>query len=427
MSLNLLVYPPPLGVCMGVFARYLGYVPPNEARLKLTASKVKSAGPSAKAYKLADGAGMYLLVHPSGAKYWRLKYRIAGKEKLLALGVYPEVSLAEARLRRENARSLVRDGRDPGVAKQLQKNFLQNQDPETFEAVAREWYETKIADKSESYRVRTLRILEKDLFPKLGALPISGITSQQLLETLRVVEERTVDIAHRAKQSAGQVFRYAVATGRAERDIATDLTGALRSRTVKHSATILDPSEIGQLLRSIDAYSGSMVVKAALRLSPLLFVRPGELRTMEWDEIDWQKSRWEIPASKMKMREPHVVPLANQSAEILKALRPLTGQGAFVFPSARKGGRPLSDNGVRTALRSLGYTNEQITPHGFRAMARTLLDEELGFRIDYIEHQLAHTVKDPLGRAYNRTKHLDERIKMMQGWADYLDQLRSRA
>ena len=392
--------------------------------MKLTASKVKSAKPSAKAYKLADGAGMYLLVHPSGAKYWRLKYRIAGKEKLLALGVYPEVSLAEARLRRENARSLIRDGRDPGVAKQLQKNFLQNQNSETFEAVAREWFETKIADKSESYRVRTLRILEKDLFPKLGALAISDITSRQLLETLRVVEARTVDIAHRAKQSAGQVFRYAVATGRADRDIATDLTGALKSRTVKHSATILDSSEIGQLLRSIDAYSGSMVVRAALQLSPLLFVRPGELRTMQWDEIDWQKSRWEIPASKMKMREPHVVPLANQSAEILKALRPLTGHGAFVFPSARKGGRPLSDNGVRTALRSLGYTNEQITPHGFRAMARTLLDEELDFRIDYIEHQLAHTVKDPLGRAYNRTKHLSERTEMMQSWADYLDQLR---
>ena len=392
--------------------------------MKLTASKVKSAKPSAKAYKLADGAGMYLLVHPSGAKYWRLKYRIAGKEKLLALGVYPEVSLAEARIRRDNARLLIRDGRDPGVAKQLQKNFLQNQNSETFESVAREWFETKIADKSESYRARTLRILEKDLFPKLGALAISDITSRQLLETLRVVEERTVDIAHRAKQSAGQVFRYAVATGRAERDIATDLSGALKSRTVKHSATILDSSEIGQLLRSIDAYSGSMVVRAALRLSPLLFVRPGELRTMQWDEIDWQKSRWEIPASKMKMREPHVVPLANQSAEILEALRPLTGRGMFVFPSARKGGRPLSDNGVRTALRSLGYTNEQITPHGFRAMARTLLDEELGFRIDYIEHQLAHTVKDPLGRAYNRTKHLSERTEMMRRWADYLDQLR---
>ena len=392
--------------------------------MKLTASKVKSAKPSAKAYKLADGAGMYLLVHPSGAKYWRLKYRIAGKEKLLALGVYPEVSLAEARIRRDNARLLIRDGRDPGVAKQLQKKFLQNQNSETFEAVAREWFETKIADKSESYRVRTLRILEKDLFPKLGALAISDITSRQLLETLRVVEARTVDIAHRAKQSAGQVFRYAVATGRADRDIATDLSGALKSRTVKHSATILDSSEIGQLLRSIDAYSGSMVVRAALRLSPLLFVRPGELRTMQWDEIDWQKSRWEIPASKMKMREPHVVPLANQSAEILKALRPLTGRGMFVFPSARKGGRPLSDNGVRTALRSLGYNNEQITPHGFRAMARTLLDEELGFRIDYIEHQLAHAVKDPLGRAYNRTKHLSERIEMMQRWADYLDQLR---
>ena len=409
---------------MGVFAQNADYVPPNEARLKLTASKVKSAKPSAKAYKLADGAGMYLLVHPSGAKYWRLKYRIAGKEKLLALGVYPEVSLAEARIRRDNARLLIRDGRDPGVAKQLQKNFLQNQNSETFESVAREWFETKIADKSESYRARTLRILEKDLFPKLGALAISDITSRQLLETLRVVEERTVDIAHRAKQSAGQVFRYAVATGRAERDIATDLSGALKSRTVKHSATILDSSEIGQLLRSIDAYSGSMVVRAALRLSPLLFVRPGELRTMQWDEIDWQKSCWEIPASKMKMREPHVVPLANQSAEILEALRPLTGRGMFVFPSARKGGRPLSDNGVRTALRSLGYTNEQITPHGFRAMARTLLDEELGFRIDYIEHQLAHTVKDPLGRAYNRTKHLSERTEMMRRWADYLDQLR---
>ena len=409
---------------MGVFIQNLGYIPPNEARLKLTASKVKSAKPLAKAYKLADGAGMYLLVHPSGAKYWRLKYRIAGKEKLLALGVYPEVSLAEARIRRESARSLIRDGRDPGVAKQLQKNFLLNQNSETFEAVAREWFETKIADKSESYRVRTLRILEKDLFPKLGSLPITSITSQQLLETLRIVEARTVDIAHRAKQSAGQVFRYAVATGRAERDIARDLTAALKSRTVKHSATILEPLEIGQLLRSIDAYSGSMVVKAALQLSPLLFVRPGELRTMEWDEIDWQKSCWEIPASKMKMRESHVVPLAIQSVEILKAIRPLTGRGKFVFPSARKGGRPLSDNGVRSALRSLGYTNEQITPHGFRAMARTLLDEELGFRIDLIEHQLAHAVRDPLGRAYNRTKHLNERTEMMQRWADRLDQLR---
>jgi integrase len=354
-----------------------------------------------------------------------LKYRIAGKEKLLALGVYPEVSLAEARIRRENARSLIREGRDPSVAKQLQKNFWQSQNSETFESVAREWFETKIADKSESYRVRTLRILEKDLFPKLGALPISGITSQQLLETLRVVEARTVDIAHRAKQSAGQVFRYAVATGRAERDIATDLTGALKSRTVKHSATILDPSEIGQLLRRIDSYSGSMVVKAALQLSPLLFVRPGELRTMEWAEIDWRKSRWEIPASKMKMRETHIVPLAKQSVEMLTNIRALTGRDKYVFPSARKGGRALSDNGVRTALRSLGYTNEQLTPHGFRAMARTLLNEELKYRVDYIEHQLAHAVRDPLGRAYNRTKHLPERTEMMQAWADYLDKLQN--
>jgi len=219
-------------------------------------------------------------------------------------------------------------------------------------------------------------------------------------------------------------MRYAVATGRADRDIAADLTGALKPRSVKHAATLLDPSEIGQLLRSIDAYSGSLIVKTALQLSPLLFVRPGELRTMEWKEIDWETARWEIPAEKMKMRQPHVVPLASQSLEVLRQIHPLTGRGDYVFPSARKGGRPLSDNGVRTALRSLGYTNEQITPHGFRAMARTLLDEELKYRVDYIEHQLAHAVKDPLGTAYNRTKHLNERVEMMQQWAEFLDSLK---
>ena len=394
--------------------------------MKLTASQIKSAKATNKPIKLADGRGLYVLVKLNGAKYWRLKYRFAGKEKLLALGVFPAVSLAQARLLCAEAKALLAANRDPSLTKQIQKNLLQNKSQDTFEAVANEWFAAKIADKSESYKARTWRILEKDLFPRIGQISAGDLTGQMLLAALRAIEVRTIDIAHRAKQTASQVMRYAVATGRADRDIAADLTGALKPRSVKHAATLLDPSEIGQLLRSIDAYSGSLIVKSALQLSPLLFVRPGELRTMEWKEIDWETARWEIPAEKMKMRQPHIVPLASQSLDVLRRIHPLTGRGDYVFPSARKGGRPLSDNGVRTALRSLGYTNEQITPHGFRAMARTLLDEELKYRVDYIEHQLAHAVKDPLGRAYNRTKHMDERVEMIQSWADYLQSLKER-
>jgi len=369
---------------------------------------------------------MFLHVMTNGAKYWRLKYRFSGKEKLLSMGVYPAISLAEARSLCDEAKALLRSDRDPGLVKQLKKNFSQKQSENSFEAVANEWFEAKISGMSQGYKTRTLRILEKDLFPAIGKNPISELTAPLLLDALRLIEKRTVYIAHRAKQTVSQVMRYAVATGRADRDIAADLTGALKPRSVKHAATLLDPSEIGQLLRSIDAYSGSLIVKSALQLSPLLFVRPGELRTMEWKELDWETARWEIPAEKMKMRQPHIVPLASQSLDVLRRIHPLTGRGDYVFPSARKGGRPLSDNGVRTALRSLGYTNEQITPHGFRAMARTLLDEELKYRVDYIEHQLAHAVKDPLGRAYNRTKHLSEREKMMQRWADYLYGLKAK-
>ena len=394
--------------------------------MKLTASQIKSAKATNKPIKLADGRGLYVLVKLNGAKYWRLKYRFAGKEKLLALGVFPAVSLAQARLLCAEAKALLAANRDPSLTKQIQKNLLQNKSQDTFEAVANEWFAAKIADKSESYKARTWRILEKDLFPRIGQISAGDLTGQMLLAALRAIEVRTIDIAHRAKQTASQVMRYAVATGRADRDIAADLTGALKPRSVKHAATLLDPSEIGQLLRSIEAYSGSLIVKSALQLSPLLFVRPGELRTMEWKELDWETARWEIPAEKMKMRQPHIVPLATQCLDVLRQIHPLTGRGDYVFPSARKGGRPLSDNGVRTALRSLGYTNEQITPHGFRAMARTLLDEELKYRVDYIEHQLAHAVKDPLGRAYNRTKHMDERVEMMQRWADYLDKLKRR-
>ena len=392
--------------------------------MKLTASQIKSAKATNKPIKLADGRGLYVLVKLNGAKYWRLKYRFAGKEKLLALGVFPAVSLAQARLLCAEAKALLAANRDPSLTKQIQKNLLQNESQDTFEAVANEWFAAKIADKSESYKARTWRILEKDLFPRIGQISAGDLTGQMLLAALRAIEVRTIDIAHRAKLTVSQVMRYAVATGRADRDIAADLTGALKPRSVKHAATLLDPSEIGQLLRSIDAYSGSLIVKSALQLSPLLFVRPGELRTMEWKEIDWETARWEIPAEKMKMRQPHIVPLASQSLDVLRQIHPLTGRGDYVFPSARKGGRPLSDNGVRTALRSLGYTNEQITPHGFRAMARTLLDEELKYRVDYIEHQLAHAVKDPLGRAYNRTKHMDERVEMMQRWGDFLGSLK---
>ena len=394
--------------------------------MKLTASQIKSAKATNKPIKLADGRGLYVLVKLNGAKYWRLKYRFAGKEKLLALGVFPAVSLAQARLLCAEAKALLAANRDPSLTKQIQKNLLQNKSQDTFEAVANEWFAAKIADKSESYKARTWRILEKDLFPRIGQISAGDLTGQMLLAALRAIEVRTIDIAHRAKQTASQVMRYAVATGRADRDIAADLNGALKPRSVKHAATLLDPSEIGQLLRSIEAYSGSLIVKSALQLSPLLFVRPGELRTMEWKELDWETARWEIPAEKMKMRQPHIVPLATQSLDVLRQIHPLTGRGDYVFPSARKGGRPLSDNGVRTALRSLGYTNEQITPHGFRAMARTLLDEELKYRVDYIEHQLAHAVKDPLGRAYNRTKHLSERIEMMQAWAEFLVDLKKR-
>lgn len=394
--------------------------------MKLTVSQIKSAKATNKPIKLADGRGLYVHVKLNGAKYWRLKYRFAGKEKLLALGVFPAVSLAQARLLCAEAKALLAANRDPNLTKQIQKNLLQTKSQDTFEAVANEWFAAKIADKSESYKARTWQILEKDLFPRIGQISAGDLTGQMLLAALRAIEVRTIDIAHRAKQTASQVMRYAVATGRADRDIAADLTGALKPRSVKHAATLLDPSEIGQLLRSIDAYSGSLIVKSALQLSPLLFVRPGELRTMEWKEIDWETARWEIPAEKMKMRQPHIVPLASQSLDVLRQIHPLTGRGDYVFPSARKGGRPLSDNGVRTALRSLGYTNEQITPHGVRAMARTLLDEELKYRVDYIEHQLAHAVKDPLGRAYNRTKHMDERVEMMQSWADYLQSLKER-
>ena len=395
---------------------------------KLTATGVQQAKGKAKPVKLPDGGGMYLLINPNGSKYWRYNYRYAGKRKTLALGVYPDTSLAEARKLHQAARENLAKEIDPAEAKRLERITRHLASADSFEAVATEWYEAKLKDKSDSYRDRTRRLLKNDLYPSLGHRPISQITPPELLMVLRKVEARgAVDMAHRAKQTAGQVFRYAVATGRAERDPSGDLKGALKSRTKKHYAAITDPVQVGKLLLAMDAFEGTPTVKAALKLSALLFQRPGEIRAMEWAEVNWDEERWEIPAEKMKMGEPHIVPLCSQALEQLKELHRLTGRGRYVFPGARGASRCLSENAVRVALRTMGYDNNTMTPHGFRAMARTIMDEVLNFRVDWIEHQLAHAVKDANGRAYNRTAHLPQRREMMQSWADYLDNLKVQA
>lgn len=394
--------------------------------MPLTATEVKAAQPKEKDYKLYDEKGLLLLVRTTGAKYWRLKYRYSGKEKLLALGVYPEVTLAQARKARDNARALLHAGGDPGETKQAQKKAKAGAAANSFEVVAREWM-SKRGSKSESGDKRLVRLLERDLFPFIGRRPIAEITPPELLDVLRKIEARgALETAHRAKQYAGQVFRYAIATGRATYDPSEGLKGALTTPQQRHHAAITDPKGVGLLLASIYAYRGTPIVAAALKLSPLLFCRPGELRHLEWHEVNWEQEQIEIPADKMKAGEPHIMPLSRQALAILRELQQIR-RGNYVFPSAKGATRPLSENGVRTALRTMGYDNDTMTPHGFRAMARTLLDEVLGYRIEWIEQQLAHAVKDVHGRAYNRTKHLPQRRKMMQHWADYLDQLGAQA
>jgi integrase len=374
---------------------------------------------------MADEKGLYVLIKPNGGKYWRLKYRLAGKEKLLALGMYPDRSLSQARADRDEARKLRAKGIDPSQNKQANKKAQLDALADSFEVIGLEWLQ-KRGVKSEGGDKRLHRLLKKDLFPYIGKRPVSEITAPELLRTLRRIEERgAVATAHRAKQIAGMVFRYAVATGRAERDPSIDLKGALAQPQKTHFKAITEQSEVGPLMKAIHNYQGTPTVISALRLSPLLFCRPGELRHLEWKEVHLEESRIELPASKMKMNQPHIIPLCTQAIEILRNLHLLTGRGKYVFPSARGASRPLSENGVRTALRSIGYTNEQISPHGFRAMARTLLDEVLNFPVDWIEHQLAHAVNDSNGRAYNRTKHISQRHQMMQTWADYLDGLRT--
>jgi integrase len=406
--------------------------------MSLTDTTIKNAKPTpGKTYKLPDDKGMYLLVNPNGSKYFRLKYRFAGKEKVLALGVYPDTSLKQARDKRDTARKQLAEGIDPSntrkEAKAVQRATIENEKRidaglsaiDSFEFVALEWYDKRMLTKSESHKKRTIALLKRDLFPWLGNRPIAGIKAPELLAVLQRIENRNaIETAHRALQTSGQVFRYAEVTGRVDRDISQALKGALSKVDKGHFSSLTEPLKAAPLLRAIDVYSGTFVVKSALQLAPLVFVRPSELRQAEWEHIDLEAKEWRYLVTKTKT--PHIVPLSSQAAEILTNLHPLTGNGRFVFPSARtpNGSRAMSDVALLAALRRMGFDKTEMSIHGFRAMARTILDEVLGFRPDFIEHQLAHSVRDPNGRAYNRTSHLPERKKMMQAWADYLDVLK---
>ncbi len=395
--------------------------------IPLTDMKVQKAKSQDKPISLFDGGGLYLLITPSGGKLWRFKYRFNNKEKKLAFGSYPEISLQDARQRREDARRLLANDVDPDAVRKAQKQ-AKIQETETFEVVAREWHTAFLSTWTARHGATILSRLNHDLIPWLGSRPINEIKAPELLSVLRKAESRgALELAHRLRAIAGQVFRYAVATGKAERDPSGDLRGALPPPKVKHHAAIIEPKEVASLLRALDGYQGGFVVKCALRLAPLFFVRPGELRHAEWAEIDFDEAVWNIPASKMKMKQAHIVPLCSQAVEILKGLQEYTGAGRYVFPSVRTHARPMSENTVNAALRHAGYDKDTMTGHGFRAMARTILDEVLQIRPDFIEHQLAHAVRDPNGRAYNRTAHLAERRKMMQTWADYLDKLKAGA
>lgn len=376
--------------------------------------------------KYADGAGMYLLVKAAG-KYWRMDYSFGGKRKTLALGTYPEVSLAKARERRAAARELLADGNDPSAAKREEKQARADAAASTFEVVARQWLSKTAAKRQPITQGKVKTWLEKDVFPFIGKMPISAIGPRDVLErVVRKLEARgAIDTAHRVKQLCGQVFRFAVVSGFAERDVTSDLSEALAVKAGKHFPAITEPKKVGDLMRSIQAYSGHPATVAALKLAPLVFVRPGELRTAEWPEIDLEAAEWRIPGSKMKMKADHIVPLSSQAVETLRHLHPVTGHGRYVFPSIRTGERPMSENTINAALRGMGYGTEVHCAHGFRATARTIMDEVLGERVDFIEHQLAHAVKDANGRAYNRTAHLPARREMMQRWSDYLEELRN--
>lgn len=393
----------------------------------LTELAISKAKKAPKEYKLFDGGGLFLLITPAGGKLWNLKYRFAGKEKKLALGAYPTLTLAEARQRREEAKKLIMNGVDPAEVRKSQKQQLEVQadhDANTFEKIAREWYEKRKPEWSEKHAIRLLRRLELDIFPFIGDKPIADIDRPELIELLQRVAVRTVETARRLKIAFHGVFRHAHDKGLIKHNPATDFRDALPVPKTKHMAAPTDPRKVAELMRAIDSFSGSFIVKCALQLTPILFVRPGELRSMEWTELNLEAAEWKIPGHKMKMKQPHLVPLAKQAVDILSLLQQLTGAGKYVFPCNRSPLKCMSENTINASLRRLGFTSDEIVAHGFRAMARTMLHEIHGFTPDAIEAQLAHTVPDRLGRAYNRTTHLQERKLMMQTWADYLDGLK---
>ena len=390
--------------------------------MALTATTIKTCKPKDKAYKLTDGGGLYLLVSPSGGKWWRFDYRFQSKRKTLSMGVYPAISLKDARDRRDEAKKQLANGIDPAMVRKSQKH--QQSQPNTFEAVAREWHAKFKPGWSDSHANRLLRLLERDIFPWLGSMPVSDVSSPLLLQTIRRIETRSLDTAHRAMQNCGQVFRYAIATGRQQNDPTHALKGAIPPIRDNHFASITHPEQIGPLLRAIEGYKGEFITQSALRLGPLVFVRPGELRHAEWSEINLEIGEWRIPSEKMKMGQPHIVPLARQSIVLLTDLQPLTGTGKYLFPSVRSLDRPISENTINAALRRLGYTKDEMTGHGFRSMASTLLNEQ-GWNRDHIERQLAHAERNKIRAAYNYADYLPERRKMMQAWADYLDTLKA--
>lgn len=395
------------------------------APMTLTNTSIRNAKPANKPIKLFDGQGLYLEISPAGGKWWRFKYRFAGKEKRISLGIYPDTSLKDARERKNEARKLLSNGINPSEHRKALKASHLEHAANNFEVIAREWLNKYSTTWTENHTTRTTRRLERDVFPWIGQLPISDINAPKLLAVIRRIENRgALETAHRTLSNCGQIIRYAIATGRAQHDPSSDLKGALPPVKEKHFAAITEPNQIANFLRTIDEYKGTLIVHCALRLAPLVFVRPGELRHAEWENIDFEKSEWRYTVTKTKTE--HIVPLSQQAISILQEIQPVTGKGKFVFPSARSNNRPMSDNAILAAMRRLGIDKDEMTGHGFRAMARTVLDEVLGVRPDFIEHQLAHAVRDPNGRAYNRTAHLPERRKMMQQWADYLDQIKSQ-
>ena len=410
-------FPPFLVVTlMGTFKVLVG-------TMALTDMKIRNAKPEAKQYKLSAGLGLYLVISPKGGKWWRIRYRFGGKQKELSLGTYPTTTLKSAVLKRDEIRAMVADDIDPAVERKTEKLYKHAASENSFKAVADEWFTKFSSEWSEQHKQRTIGRLRNDVYPWLGSKVINTVTAPELLMVLRRMESRgAIDSAHRVRQICSQILRYAIATGRAERDPAADLVGALPPAKKTHFASITEPKAIGELMRAIQGYQGSYITACALRLTPYVFVRPGELRQAEWNDIDLENAEWRIPAERMKMKVLHIIPLSKQALAIFEDIKPLTGRGKYVFPSNRTLTRPMSNNTINASLRRLGYTKEEMTAHGFRSMASTILNEQ-GWNRDAIERQLAHSEKNGVRAAYNYAQYLPERKEMMQAWADYLDGL----